>query len=488
MAGPAPRSSRLRPRGRRRSLRTNLFVATVLVVALSVGLMLVVGAVLTRRQVEHATLEGLAHQADVLTAREVTSILPLAHLPALNKVVLAKQQERAVAVNNLRRPTPYLPGDRLSRVRRGEGLDGTVRINGTDYFFAARRIGKGPKALVLLRPRSRGNSAFYPFLIGLLIAAGAGITLAALAAFLLARRIARPVQRVVDATRHLAEERDPRPVPIEGPYEIASLARAFNDMVEQLARARAAEKQFLLSVSHELKTPLTAIRGYAEGVAEGAFDLDEAVATISVESARLERLVGDLLDLARMNRTDFSIHREEVDLAAIADEAVRRYEGQARNYGVALEAFAPAPSLAIGDPDRLLQVTSNLVENALRLTPPGGVVRVAAEDGALIVEDTGPGLSEEDLPRAFERFYLHSRYSSDRPVGTGLGLSIVKELTQGMGGTVGVELTPARGTRFTVRLPRAEGGGFTDGLPRANRDLTQAGDDASAETDQEVLR
>ena len=133
-------------------------------------------------------------------------------------------------------------------------------------------------------------------------------------------------------------------------------------------------------------------------------------------------------------------------------------------------------------------MTSNLVENALRLTPRGGVVRVSAEPEALVVEDTGPGLSKEDLPRAFERFYLHSRYSSDRPVGTGLGLSIVKELTQGMEGTVDVEMTPGHGTRFTVRLPRAEGVGFTDGLPAANGDLTQDGDDASAESDQEVLR
>jgi two-component system, OmpR family, sensor kinase len=474
--------------GRRRSLRTNLFVATVLVVALSVGLMLVVGALLTRRQVEHATLEGLAHQADVLTAREVLSILPLAHLPALNKNVLAKQQEKAVAVNNLRRPTPYLPGDRLARVRKGHDVNGTVPINGTEYFFAARRIGKGPKALVLLRPRSRGNSAFYPFLIGLLIAAGAGISLAALAALLLARRIVRPVRRVVDATRHLAEERDPKPVPIEGPYEIASLARGFNEMVEQLARARAAEKQFLLSVSHELKTPLTAIRGYAEGVAEGAFDLDEAVATISLEAARLERLVGDLLDLARMNRTDFSIHREAVDLATVAREAVRRYEAQARDFGVTLEAFAPAPAPAVGDPDRVLQVTSNLVENALRLTPRGGGVRVSAEPGALVVEDTGVGLKQEDLPRAFERFYLYSRYSSDRPVGTGLGLSIVKELTQGMGGAVAVETTAGRGTKFTVRLPGAGGAGFTDGLRPANGALIEGGDDTGAETDQEVVR
>jgi len=472
----------------RRSLRTNLFVAIVLVVALSIGLMLAVGAILTRRQVEHATLEGLAHQADVLTAREVFAILPLAHLRALNKSVLAKQQEKAVAVNNLRKPSPYLPGDLLSRVRQGENVDGTMRVDGTDYFFAARKLKSNSKALVLLRPRSRGNSAFYPFLVGLLIAAAAGITLAALAAFLLARRIARPVRRVVDATRHLAEDRDPERVPIEGAYEIASLARAFNEMAEQLVRARAAEKQFLLSVSHELKTPLTAIRGYAEGVADGAFDLDEAIATISLEAVRLERLVGDLLDLARMNRTDFSIHREHVDLSVIAHEAVRRYETQARDFGVTLEAFAPAAAPAIGDPDRLLQVTSNLVENALRLTPPSGVVRISAEPGTLVVEDTGPGLSQEDLPRAFERFYLYSRYSSDRPVGTGLGLSIVKELTQGMGGSVAVETTPGRGTRFTVRLPNSDGLRFTDGLPSANQRLTQREDDAGAESDQEVLR
>jgi two-component system sensor histidine kinase BaeS len=467
---------------RRRSLRTNLFVATVLVVALSVGLMLVVGAVLTRRQVEHATLEGLAHQADVLAGREGFSVLPFAHLKSLNRKILRTQQERAVAVNP-RRPSPYLSDEDRLRVRRGIDVNGTERIGGTGYFFAARKVGGNPKVLVLLRPRSRGNSAFYPFLIGLLIAAGAGIALAALAAFLLARRIARPVRRVVDATRYLAEERDPEPVPIEGAYEIARLAQAFNEMAEQLARARAAEKQFLLSVSHELKTPLTAIRGYAEGVEDGAFDIDEAVATISAEAARLERLVRDLLDLARMNRTDFSIHRENVDLAETAREAVRRYEGQARDFGVTLEAFAPAPAPAVADRDRVLQVTSNLVENALRLTPPGGVVRVTAKPAAIVVEDTGPGLRREDLPHAFERFYLHSRYSSDRPVGTGLGLSIVKELTQGMGGSVDVESTPGQGTTFTVRMPRAAGDVFTDGLPAPNHEQTRRGEDATVKSE-----
>jgi signal transduction histidine kinase len=187
-----------------------------------------------------------------------------------------------------------------------------------------------------------------------------------------------------------------------------------------------------------------------------------------------------------MNRTDFSIHREPLDLGDTAREVVRRYEQPARDFGVTLEAFAPTPAPAIGDYDRVVQVVSNLVENALRLTPPDGVVRVVASPGTILVEDTGPGLREDELAHAFERFYLYSRYASDRTVGTGLGLSIVKELTSGMGGAVEVESTPGRGARFTVRLPRTGDHGFTDVLRATNQQLTERGNDPNAELDQEV--
>ena len=216
-----------------------------------------------------------------------------------------------------------------------------------------------------------------------------------------------------------------------------------------------AERAFLLSVSHELKTPLTAIRGYAEGVQDGAIPADEAAATIVAESRRLERLVGDVLDLARMRKAEFSVRRERVDLNAVAGEALRRYEGQAREFGVALEAGGADEAWATGDADRTLQIVSNLVENALRLTPSGGSVRILAGPGELGVVDTGPGLRPEELERAFERFYLYSRYGRERPVGTGLGLAIVKELAEGMGGSVAATSSPGERTVFVVRLPAA---------------------------------
>jgi two-component system sensor histidine kinase BaeS len=205
-------------------------------------------------------------------------------------------------------------------------------------------------------------------------------------------------------------------------------------------------------VSHELKTPLTAIRGYAEAVEDGAIDPREAAATVAQEAARLERLVKDLLDLARMHRTDFSVRNAEIDLADVAEDAVRRYQQQADAFGVSLLPLADGPAPAVADADRVLQVVSNLVENALRLTPAGGEVRVVSGPGLLRVEDTGPGLGDEDREHAFERFYLHERYGRERTVGTGLGLAIVKELTQAMGGSVSVESRPGELTAFTVRL------------------------------------
>jgi two-component system sensor histidine kinase BaeS len=169
---------------------------------------------------------------------------------------------------------------------------------------------------------------------------------------------------------------------------------------------------------------------------------------------RLERLVGDLLDLGRLNRSEFAVHPSEIDLREVAVETVQRFEAQAAGFGVGLGVVGEEPAPAYADADRVLQIVSNLVENALRVTPPHGTVRIVVKPGRVAVEDTGPGLEQEELPHAFDRFYLWSRYGRERRVGTGLGLAIVKELTRAMDGTVEVASEPRRGTVFTVRLPR----------------------------------
>ena len=433
------------------SLRTRLFAAIAALVVLSVGVTLLIGSVLTRREVERATLRDVSHQADLLAGRERLALLPFARLKTMEPF-LKRQGQRVVAVR-LDRPSVWLTDEERAALRAGRGVEGTVMPDSVEFYFAARPV--SGRAFVLLRPKQVGATSAEPYLKGLALAAGLGAALAAIASLLLARAISRPVRRVAEASGRLVTDESPELVPVEGPTELAMLAESFNDMASQLAYARAAERSFLLSVSHELRTPLTAIRGYAEGLAEGAVSADEATEVIRVEALRLERLIRDVIDLARMQRTDFSIESEEVDLADAAREAVRRYEPQARSFGVSLEAVANGAAPALGDPDRVLQVVSNLVENALRVTPAGGSVRVSAEPGEVVVEDNGPGLDAEELPHAFERFFLWKRYGDTRAVGTGLGLAIVKELTEGMSGRVDVESRPQRGTRFVVRLPAA---------------------------------
>jgi len=423
---------------RARSLRAQLLAAIAVVVLLSAAISLAVGAVLTRRAVDRSVLQDVSQQAELLARRERVALLPLGHLESLQPF-LRRQHERIV-VAPLGRPSTYLPS--------GKPGNGTISVDGQTWFYAARPVAR--KALVLLRPR--GTSAWRPYLEGLLLAVGIGLALAAVVSLLLARRIARPLRRVSDATERLAAGDAPGPIPADGAAELASLAESFNHMATELEHARDAERAFLLSVSHELKTPLTAVLGYAEGLSDGTIEPDAAAATIAKEGARLDRLVRDLLDLARMNRREFSVRREKVDLAEIAAECLRRHETQARAFGIDLVLDPNGDARATGDADRLVQALSNLVENALRVTPAGGTVRIVAGEGVVAVEDDGPGLRPDEIPHAFERFYLYSRYAGSRAVGTGLGLAIVDELAHAMGGSVEVRSAPGR-TRFSIRLP-----------------------------------
>ena len=325
-----------------------------------------------------------------------------------------------------------------------------------------RAVTDGTPVLVVSRQvHSPVDGLRYFGLIGLL-----GVVAAALVAAALARRFTRPVVDAVATTgRMAAGDLDARVEvrPHEDP-EFRQLAASINAMGGALARARDQERQFLLSVSHELRTPLTSIRGYAEAVLDGTLeDTGAAARVIDAEARRLERLVQDLLDLARLHA-----HRFELDLRAVdAAETVRRvvggFVGQAADRGLTLGLAPGTPDTCpvVADADRLGQVVANLVENAVAFADRRVEVGVAADAGhtLLWVDDDGPGIPGDDLKRVFDRHVTSDRERTGRQ-GTGLGLAIVAELTTAMGGSVSAEspIGPDRivGSRFLVRLPAAD--------------------------------
>lgn len=416
------------------SLQARLGLAIGAAVLAAVSVSLLADAYLVRRSIEHAALNGLRRQVALLANED------LHPSPGPFGRFLAIQDERLSVLP--RRQARLLLPDRPA---------GRITVHGRHYLYATQT--SGPDAVILLRTTSSVSSDSRPFWFALASAGALGSLLAAAVAAVLARGIAGPVVRVARGSSGLAAGENPQPLPIAGARELRELATSFNTMADQLTRAREAERSFLLSVSHELKTPLTAIRGYAEGLEEGMLTPEHAVSVIRTEAARLERLIADLLHLARLNRQRFDIHPTTVDLAEIARESAARHAARARDLGVQIHLEDRSTAPAKADPDRLLQALSNLVENALRCTPPGGRVTLAASAGKLTVTDTGPGIAREELPRAFERFFLYRRHNGDRVVGTGLGLAIVRELAQAMGGDVEVRSPPGAGAAFTIQLP-----------------------------------
>jgi signal transduction histidine kinase len=414
-----------------------LALAAIASCALTVG----VGVVLVRHQVASQRLSALETQADLVAAVGG----PPGALQAGNHVY-------RVGTGRARRVSRRSAVAVLAAIPSGSS-QGTANVAGRSVDYASRPTPSG--RIVLVRSAAVAFSEWRPF-IGSLLLAGLGGTLLAVAlSFLLARRLSRPIGELSAATQRLAAGEAEVAVPVRGDDELAELGSAFNNMSGELARARQAQVRFLESVSHELRTPLTSIRGYAEALDEEAIAPAEAARVIGTEAGRLERLVADLLELARVGRADFSVGHEPVDLAEVVRHAVERHLPQARELSVDLSGSATPDGWVQGDEDRILQAVSNLIENALRLTPAGGSVMVNAGPGEITVRDTGPGLEAQDIPRAFERFYLHGRYRSERPVGSGLGLAIVRELVSAMGGSVEASVPVGGGAQFTIRLPAA---------------------------------
>ncbi len=291
-----------------------------------------------------------------------------------------------------------------------------------------------------------------------------------LVAILITRWLSRPIHQLSRATQAIAQgDLDIRLDPKEVPSEFTPLVENFNTMVDEVRRARQSQRNLIANVSHDLKTPITSIRGFAQALREGVLRDPEAqrhaAEVIYDEAERMHRMVIQLLELAQMDAGQLILTRRLLDLAQVIEQQVESVRLRASERGISLQSHVDSPLPVLGDADRLAEVVSNLLENALTHTPMGGTVRVEAttEPGpsgkkwvTFHVVDTGSGIAEEDLPHIFERFYRGDK-SRGGQGGSGLGLAIVKELVEAHGGRISVQSVVGLGTRFTVRLPAASG-------------------------------
>jgi two-component system sensor histidine kinase BaeS len=344
-------------------------------------------------------------------------------------------------------------------------LDGPQTIDlstgGQGYLAVAQVVelaGLPAGAIVVAKPDSALTSRWLQLLWELAIAFGIGIPVAGVLVVYFSRRVARPLEALSAAADEVAAGNYAVVVPEGGGgSEIEQLSARFREMTSRLAESEELSRHFLMSVSHELRTPLTAIRGHVSALREGVLD-DEAersssLAVIAEEAVRLERLVGDVLDLARLDARRFALLHEEVDMRVICERANAAFAAEARSRGIELDLSLDDGAVLVTDGDRVFQIVSNLLANAIHWTPAGGRVelRLARSDGDVVVTvtDTGPGIGPEERERIFRPFW------SGHGGGTGLGLTIASELASALGGRLELDSEPGRGSRFAFVLPLA---------------------------------
>jgi signal transduction histidine kinase len=404
--------------------------------------------------------------------QESAGIVQLYQTAAGHGFVSVSNLQRALGVNEvfyvppvrgaqlLAGPVPELPASVLPAAADSDGDAAfTFEAGGRSYLGVAQPVTLGPVyagSLVVAEPESALRSRWLQLFWELALAFGIGIPVACVLVIYFSRRIAGPLEELATAADEVAAGNYDVAVPDRTwGSEVERLATRFHEMTGRLAESEQLSRNFLMSVSHELRTPLTAIRGHVAALREGVLD-DEAsqqrsLEVISEEAVRLERLVGDVLDLAKLDARRFALLREEVDMRALCERAYATFAEEARARGIDYDLALGEGAVLITDGDRVLQIVTNLLSNALHWTPAGGRVDLglAAENGEVrvAVSDTGPGIEPEEEERIFRPFM------SGDGGGTGIGLTIARELATALGGRLELHSEPGRGSRFVLVLP-----------------------------------
>ncbi|MEV8213918.1 HAMP domain-containing sensor histidine kinase [Leifsonia sp. NPDC077715] len=441
----------------RSSLGFRIMLGTFAVSLIAVLVTGIVALQVVQGVAENQARQQLKAQATALVgARETGSHVAAARLAALGDRFAVVDPDGTVTGA----ARASVSGDVVRRLQSGRTVSGTTTLGGKDAVLVGIPTvdGGGVVGVRKVADIAAANAELIRWLaVALLI----GLAVASVAGVLLATRLGRPLTRLAGSARELAAGRRGVAIRIEPVAEIEDIAHALRGLDAALTVSEDRQREFLLSVSHDIRTPLTAIRGYAEALADGVVPAEEVArvgGTLTAEAERLRRFLDDLLELARLEAEDFRLDPQRFDPRETVERAVEAWRGAAVRAGVGLRAEIPDAPLSVStDEARLRQVVDGLIENALRATPEGAplVVGVRGQRAGILIEvrDGGPGLTAEDAEVAFDRGALHERYRDVRPVGTGLGLSIARRLVARLGGSLRVEAAPEGGAAFSVSLP-----------------------------------
>jgi signal transduction histidine kinase len=462
------------------SLRWRLFLTFALIAVLCLGLVAVSAAVILQSQRDRLAIEQLTTLGTPI-AVQVRSLVR-ASVTAANLQADLKEQAQdndvyiIFADNAGKIVSQISPGTNIQNldIARGVFPQGQtepssgqfVTAGGETYLYAAFPLAKANavpalarfNTLVLATPRATTTAIIAGLAPPFIIAGLAVLAISLLIAILFARSIYRPISRVRTAAEKMAEGHYDQEIPLAGPREVRELASSFNKMAVQVKHAQSRLRHYVADVSHQLKSPLTSIHGFAQALLDGTAGDDtarqRAAAIISDESNRMKRQVDELLELARMQAGQLKMEQEKVDINELLEHCREVFEVQAEEKKVKVKIFAELLPPCYGDFDRLEQAFSNILDNAIKNSPDGDEIKITGKnvDNRLVevrVIDNGPGIPPEQLPHLFERFYQVGGVRS----GYGLGLAIAREIIVAHGGSIEAKSEPGEGAEFIIRLP-----------------------------------
>lgn len=460
------------------SLQARLFISYVILVGIVIGV-IAIGIVLslTSSPILYRTITQRLRLASDVVALQLED-QPLVTLDSVYSYLYTVSAQTQLRVGLLTREEVILFDSGISLYPAFPDLDvPEERLSGYDlpvhtfrdekggvWFYTTKLLKGGYLVIVMAtqRPEQVLRTIFREELgVTTVIAGFIAIVLALIFSFAMANWISKPLERLVAGAQSVASGKH-NPLPLKGPREVRMLSQAFNDMSSRVFASQQSQKDFVTNVSHELKTPITSIRGYAQAILDGTVlgeeSIEQAATIIFNEANRMHGMVMDLLTLAKLETGIADMQMSLLDLRVLLDHLLERFTVLAHQNQIELVSNYSNLAPVMGDGEQILRVFTNLLENALKYTPAGGRISVSAlQSGNWIVvqfSDTGPGIPVEDRERIFERFYqVDASRRGGLSHGVGLGLAIAREIVLSHGGMIRVESELGKGSIFSVELP-----------------------------------